>query len=85
MLNLIRRFGKWIAYWPCDHSYHEWSLYRPGRSMWHRRCVHCDDTSWDCYPDRADCDVDYYNQVYLPRMKKERKRYPVRIGEKELA
>lgn len=68
--NLIRRFGKWIQEWPCAHGYHEWTLYRPGRSMWWRECKHCSLPDMSAQPARIECDVDHFNNVYLPSMQK---------------
>jgi len=67
--NLIRRIGLWIHELPCRHGQHEWTLYRPGTVMWHRDCVHCQQADWDMSPKRNECDVDHYNNVYLPRVR----------------
>ena len=63
--NLLRRFGTWLRDWPCAHEHHEWGLFRPGGSMWHRECPHCNTWNLAAFPSRVDCDVDYYENVYM--------------------
>ncbi len=64
--NLLRRFGTWLRDWPCDHEKHEWGLFRPGTAMWWRSCKHCNLSDMAVQPPRKECDVDYYNNQYLP-------------------
>ncbi len=64
--NSMRRFGGWLREWPCAHGHHEWGLFRPGRTMWWRECLHCGLSASSAFPSRVDCDVDYYENAYLP-------------------
>lgn len=71
IFNLIRRFGSWVMQWPCEHGHHEWGLWRAGSAFWSRECNHCGDCEFTSHPDRReDCDIDHYNNVYLPRFEK---------------
>ena len=65
--TLMRRLGSWLHDWPCAHGHHEPGLYRPGTVMWHRSCEHCDMTDMDAFPSYAECDVRYYEEVYMQK------------------
>lgn len=67
MMKLIWHLGKWLHEWPCEHGYHEWDLYRPGNALWWKSCKHCHASRHAMHPARAECDIDYYNNVYLPQ------------------
>lgn len=61
--NLIRRFGKSIADWPCNHNRHEWGLWSPGTAWWHRNCLHCDAPQMATSdPQRCDVDIPAYER-----------------------
>lgn len=65
--DLIRDLGLWLHDLPCRRGHHKWSLFRPGRTMWWRSCSICDESDWAVQPRRALCDVEFYNDVYLPQ------------------
>ena len=65
--TLMRRLGGWLEDWPCAHGHHEWGLYRPGTSMWHRSCHYCNASDMTAFPSRAECDVRYYEEVYIKK------------------